>query len=155
MTTTAIPWPVAPDAVFVAPPGWSVPAGFDPRRGHLPDPTWPPAPEGWEFWGAPARPGAGAGFVQSVGKGKLVGGGVLAVVAVLLVVAAFSGDDDAASTGVGSCWTEGQTNVAPVACGSDDAAYRVSRVVDTAGSCSGPAGYLVDGDDFLCLESMP
>lgn len=80
--------PTAPDvdAVFVPPPGWSVPAGFDPRRGHLPDPAWPAAPEGWEFWAAPPVPGRVAGFVASVGPERLVLGGVLATVAVVLVV---------------------------------------------------------------------
>ncbi|HEX6887167.1 MAG TPA: SHOCT domain-containing protein [Candidatus Nanopelagicales bacterium] len=35
---------------FNPPPGWDVPSGFSPGEGWAPDPTWPAAPEGWEFW---------------------------------------------------------------------------------------------------------
>ena len=46
---------------FNPPPGWKLPAGFTPDTEWRPDPAWPPAPEGWEFWlpeAAPAAPAA-------------------------------------------------------------------------------------------------
>lgn len=41
---------------FNAPPGWHVPPNFVPTSDWRPDPSWPPAPQGWSFWvddGAP------------------------------------------------------------------------------------------------------
>lgn len=35
---------------FNPPPGWNVPEGFTPGSDWKPDPVWPAAPEGWEFW---------------------------------------------------------------------------------------------------------
>ncbi|MGB8020737.1 MAG: SHOCT domain-containing protein [Candidatus Nanopelagicales bacterium] len=35
---------------FNPPPGWQVPDGFTPDRDWRPDPTWPAAPDGWDFW---------------------------------------------------------------------------------------------------------
>jgi hypothetical protein len=35
---------------FNPPPGWQVADGFTPGNGWLPDPSWPAAPDGWEFW---------------------------------------------------------------------------------------------------------
>ena len=35
---------------FNPPPGWDVPEGFTPEDRWTPDPTWPAAPDGWEFW---------------------------------------------------------------------------------------------------------
>lgn len=35
---------------FNAPPGWDVPPDFVPTAGWQPDPSWPPAPQGWTYW---------------------------------------------------------------------------------------------------------
>ena len=35
---------------FNPPPGWQVADGFTPGNDWRPDPTWPAAPDGWEFW---------------------------------------------------------------------------------------------------------
>ena len=35
---------------FNPPPGWQVADGFTPSNDWRPDPAWPAAPEGWEFW---------------------------------------------------------------------------------------------------------
>ncbi len=35
---------------FNPPPGWLVEQGFTPGNDWRPDPAWPAAPEGWEFW---------------------------------------------------------------------------------------------------------
>ncbi|MGW6128929.1 LppU/SCO3897 family protein [Cellulomonas sp. NPDC055163] len=153
MSVPTIPLAPGTDAAFAPPPGWTVPAGFDPRRGHLPDPAWPAAPEGWEFWTAPRNPGRAAGFVAGVGPTKLILGGVLAVVAVFLVLGQVF-DDDVATDGMGSCWSAGTTDVRAVACGDSAAVYRVTSVVESAVSCTGPAGYLEDGTRFLCLEAI-
>jgi hypothetical protein len=57
---------------FNPPPGWQVADGFTPGNDWRPDPTWPAAPDGWEFWVAvpdappppppspPAAPASGA-----------------------------------------------------------------------------------------------
>ncbi|GEA87226.1 LppU/SCO3897 family protein [Cellulomonas cellasea] len=153
MSVPTIPFAPGVDARFTAPPGWAVPAGFDPRRGHLPDPAWPAAPDGWEFWAAPPAPGRAAGFVASAGPTRLALGGILAVVAVALVLGQVRGDDGA-TDGVGSCWSAGTTDVRAVGCDDSAAAYRVTSVVDSAVSCTGPAGYLEDGSRLLCLEAI-
>lgn len=37
--------------VFNPPPAWDVPDGeWRPPDGWVPDPSWPPAPDAWEFW---------------------------------------------------------------------------------------------------------
>ncbi len=41
---------------FNPPPGWDVPHGFTPASDWTPDPAWPPAPPGWEFWLPQAAP---------------------------------------------------------------------------------------------------
>ena len=35
---------------FNPPPGWQVADGFTPGNDWRPDPSWPAAPDGWEFW---------------------------------------------------------------------------------------------------------
>ena len=35
---------------FNPPPGWQVAEGFTPSNDWRPDPAWPAAPDGWEFW---------------------------------------------------------------------------------------------------------
>ncbi len=53
---------------FNPPPGWHVPAGFTPTPGWQPDPSWPAAPTGWNFWVDDA-----AGYDSASGYG--MGGG--------------------------------------------------------------------------------
>jgi hypothetical protein len=151
--TSSIPAELVAGSRFVAPPGWEVPAGFDPRLGHLPDPTWPAAPTGWAFWVAPTPPGKTAGFVAKVGATRLVIGGILAAIAVMLVLGQIF-DDSPEADGVGSCWAEGTSSVESVPCGSSAAAYRVTKVASSSDACDGPEGYLSDGTQFLCLEAV-
>jgi hypothetical protein len=42
---TEIPAAPGPEWLFAAPPTWTAPPGFDPRKGYVVDPTWPPAPD--------------------------------------------------------------------------------------------------------------
>ncbi len=35
---------------FNPPPGWPLPHDFVPSAGWQPDPSWPPAPAGWQLW---------------------------------------------------------------------------------------------------------
>ncbi|QOR71720.1 hypothetical protein IM660_05430 [Ruania alkalisoli] len=46
---------------FNPPPGWQVPSGFVPTPGWQPDPSWPAAPAGWNFWVDDATDSATAG----------------------------------------------------------------------------------------------
>lgn len=160
--------PAAPAAAvrFNPPPTWQAPAGFDPRRGHLSDPAWPAATEGWEFW--VTDPGAPVGLngapTTTLPRGRLEAGerrrlvltlGGLAVLVVVLVWAGVvGGKDDEVATGVGSCWTGGAW-AEPVSCDAADAAYVVESKVSTPQLCpvSSP-GYLEDGDDVLCLRPL-
>lgn len=41
---------------FNPPPGWPIAAGFEPTADWTPDPTWPPAPPGWQFFVANPTP---------------------------------------------------------------------------------------------------
>lgn len=43
---------------FNAPPGWNVPPDFVPSADWKLDPSWPPAPEGWNYWVDDAAPAA-------------------------------------------------------------------------------------------------
>lgn len=160
--------PAAPDAGvrFNPPPGWAVPAGFDPRRGHLADPAWPSAPEAWPFWVADASLGR-----ESVTQGTLpsatlprgrfeprerrrlmiVLACVLAFIGVMVWTGVASGDHDV-STGLGSCWSGG-ARVHAVSCDSSDAAYVVREIVDSPDQCPASSpGYIEYGGDVLCLH---
>ncbi|UFU05627.1 hypothetical protein [Ruania halotolerans] len=57
---------------FNPPPGWQVPAGFAPTQGWQPDPSWPQAPSGWNFWVDDA---AGYGEASQGGYGSQPGYG--------------------------------------------------------------------------------
>lgn len=143
----------APDTVFNAPPGWQTPAGFDPRRGHPVDPTWPAAPAGWQFW--VPRPGS-RGPVAALKRGWWgpVLGGV--VVLVLVAIATFSGPSSP-TDGIGSCWARGSNDqFASVDCSSSRATYRVSAVVAQARSCpSTSPGYFESTSGIECLAAIP
>ncbi len=161
-----IPAPPAGAVRFNAPPTWTVPQGFDPRRGHLSDPAWPAPPEGWSFWITdPAAAVASGVPTTTLPRGRLEAGerrrlvitlGGIALVIVLLVWAAVSsgGSEEEATPGVGSCWTGGEW-VDMVPCSSADAEYVVESKVGSPEQCpmSSP-GYLEEGDDILCLAPL-
>lgn len=159
---------VGPDAGvrFNPPPTWTVPAGFDPRRGHLADPAWPTAPEGWSFWVTDPTVGREAATRPSAAlpRGRLESGerrrlgialACAAAIAALVFWAASMSDSPEARAGIGSCWTDGSDFVNQVPCGSARAAYVVEREVSRPEQCPpGPAGYLEVGETFLCLRSL-
>lgn len=66
---------------FNPPPGWQVAEGFTPGNDWRPDPAWPAAPEGWEFWIAapdappPAPPAPGEPPPDSAPGGTPAGAG--------------------------------------------------------------------------------
>lgn len=61
--------------VFNPPPNWPIPQGFTPQEGWEPDPTWPPAPDGWQFWVLPDAPPGTSSVPPAVkDAGKKVGG---------------------------------------------------------------------------------
>ena len=140
---------------FQAPPGWDVPRGFDPRRGHLVDPAWPAAPADWQFWGPSPRPRGFLPWVRRVGWGPLVLGTIL-----LLVVVAVATTDDTTSSqgsGVGSCWSA-QTPTSEyfsIDCDSPDAQYQVVSEVGSAEDCGTSSdGYFEVGDIVQCLREV-
>lgn len=144
---------------FQPPPGWDVPHGFDPRRGHLADPAWPGAPDGWQFWGPAQRPTGFLPWVRRVGWGPLL----LGSLATLVVVAVATADDSVASQspadGIGSCWAAdaGQTaRFHPVDCASEDAQFRVVSEVTSPEECGATSqGYFEVGDRVQCLGLAP
>jgi hypothetical protein len=153
---TVLPQAPGPDFVFTPPPSWGAPAGFDPRRGHVVDPTWPPAPDGWQFWTLPvvspsARFGNG---LNKVGKLRIVFG----IVAVLLLgsrlTGLFGGGPD---TGVGSCWNAADGSKSePVDCSDSAARFKVTAEEPDPSQCpAGSTSYLdtrKDGDArYKCL----
>ena len=73
---TVIPQAPGPDFVFTPPPSWGAPTGFDPRKGHVVDPAWPPPPDGWQFWTLPVvSPATRLGNGQNkIGKLRIVFG---------------------------------------------------------------------------------
>lgn len=65
---------------FNPPPGWAVAAGFTPPEGWQPDPSWPAAPDGWQFWlpevppaPPPAAPGPQAAGSMASASAKASG----------------------------------------------------------------------------------
>lgn len=161
-----IPAPPAGAVRFNPPPGWDVPVGFDPRRGHLPDPTWAPPPPDWEFW----VPDSGAGrYPVTLPSATLPPGpapsrerwrtvfivlGVLAVAVGLALWASAAGGSSGAA--VGSCWTGvegGQMEEVP--CGSSRATHQVEdRVSDVVECPLTSDGYFEDGNAFLCVKPL-
>lgn len=162
--------PAAPEGAvrFNPPPTWSAPRGFDPRRGHLSDPTWPAPPEGWPLWVADSSAVLVGpdGPTTTLPRGTLeagerkrmllVGGGFALAVGLLIWFGLSGGlDDSAQQPGVGTCWTSGEW-VDVVPCSSDRAAYVVHSVVSTVGECPpGASSYVENGDDVLCLRPVP
>jgi hypothetical protein len=153
---TAVPQAPGPEFVFAAPPGWSAPQGFDPRRGHVVDPSWPAAPDGWQFWTLPvvhgsARLGNG---LNKIGKVRILFGAI-ALIVVLSRLSGLFGDGPA--TGVGSCWDAGDgSKSAPVDCSDSAAQYRVIAEVADPNVCPEASDTYLDSKDdgparFKCL----
>jgi hypothetical protein len=151
---TSAPVAGGQDTVFNPPPGWAVPAGFDPRRGHLADPAWPPAPVGWQLWVTRPKPRGLLAALKRGWWGPLAGS--LAVV-VLVVLATVVGSSSSPSDGVGSCWAKGSNGrLTSVDCSSTSAAYRVSAVVGSPAACgSASPGYFEDANGVECLAAIP
>lgn len=153
---------------FSPPPTWAVPTGFDPRRGHLPDPTWPAAPEGWTFWVPDAEAGreraqvptaslpVPTGLVRGERRRLGITLGALAVLVVGVIwLASATGDDDGREApGVGSCWAERSGGwLSEVPCGPGRADYVVVEVAATPEQCGlSTDGYVEIEGDILCLE---
>lgn len=159
-----IPAPPAGTPVrFNPPPDWPVPAGFDPRRGHLADPTWPPPPEGWQFWVRDTAAGRERASLPATalpappGQARAERRRVIVVVAVVAAVIGLfwwwgAGRGDSM---VGTCWAaQGDGDVLrEVSCGPLRADYVVVEVTQTPDDCPIQAGsYLEKGGDVLCLE---
>ncbi|WP_448630079.1 hypothetical protein [Cellulomonas soli] len=140
---------------FQAPPGWQVPSGFDPRRGHLVDPAWPAAPEGWQFWAPTPRPGGFLGWVKRAGWGPILLGSLLLLIAIALVTT--GGDTSDTGTGVGSCWSADSptSQFHTVDCASDAAQYEVISEVGSVQECADPQGpYFEVGSLVQCLREV-
>lgn len=161
MTAQAPP----PGVRFNPPPGWAVPAGFDPRRGHLPDPAWPTAPADWQFWVVDPAVGRERAQVPVTAlpptadqrrKERVR----LALILVGVLFAGFLvfllGRNDDGGGGVGSCWTDAPAGerVVEVSCGSSRAVWEVTQVVTDPVQCPASAAAYIegDGDTFLCVR---
>lgn len=149
-----IPPPSDPTLRFNPPPGWDAPYGFDPRKGHLLDPAWPPPPPGWELWVRPPRSEHRDNVLTRVGAPRLVGGLLIAGLAVLLIF--HSVDSSTTPTGVGSCWAAGTgagDQFEAVRCDSDRAEYTVdSEVADPSQCPVTSAMYFETGGVVQCLS---
>jgi hypothetical protein len=97
---TTIPDAPGPDYAFTPPPNWPAPPGFDPRRGHIVDPTWPEPPPDWQFWTKAAVPVA---VRAGVSRGTWVRIAIGVVILIFVVSRFVSGGSDA-GTHTGSCW---------------------------------------------------
>jgi hypothetical protein len=141
---TVIPQAPGPEFVFTPPPSWNAPAGFDPRRGHLVDPVWPPAPDGWQFWNQPVIPPATRFMsrLNSVGKVRIV----IGVLAVLFVLSRFFGVfGGGPPTGLGSCWKGADgSKYTPVDCSDSSAQYKVNAEESDPALCPPPADSYLD-----------
>jgi hypothetical protein len=124
---------------FNPPPTWRTFPGFDPRLGHVPDPTWPPAPADWVWWVPnPARAYAYAPPPRSKYRKPLrvVLFGLVAMVMITGFVAnLFNGWADRPTTGVGSCWAPDGKGLIAVSCKSDRATYTLVGDVKSPSSC--------------------
>jgi hypothetical protein len=153
---TVLPQAPGPEFVFTPPPSWSAPLGFDPRRGHVVDPAWPPAPDGWQFWTLPivskaARFGNG---LNRIGKVRIVFG-VIALLFVFSRLGGLFGHDPA--TGVGSCWEVADgSKYAPVDCSHSSAQFKVNAEESDPTDCPATSeSYLDSKEDgaarYKCL----
>lgn len=161
---TTIPPSPGPGWVFNPPPGWNAPAGFDPAKGHVVDPTWPDAPPDWQFWTEPPPiPVSLSG--STPGRSGLsrttwirIGIGAFAIILLITRLTWLFGSGQ--DTGVGSCWkSNGGTQYTPVDCSDPAAAYKVSATVSDPDSCpSSSDSYLETNESgsskYRCLEPV-
>jgi hypothetical protein len=148
--------------VFNPPPGWSTPMGFDPRRGHLADPTWPSPPEGWAFWVADSSAGPERAALPSValpptkeqaGKERRRLVIILGVVGLIMGGAIFLAVNTPEPVpDVGSCWSGNGDWLNEVPCGPEADYVAVKQATTPQGCRFSSGGYLEFGDAFLCLE---
>ena len=148
--------PVDRSWVFNPPPMWSTFPGFDPRLGHLPDPTWPPAPAGWVWW--VPNPAMAVAYVpkapSKVRKPLLiVFGGLIAMVMIGgLVANLFNGWMDEPTTGVGSCWAPEGKGLKSVSCKSSQATMRMVGDVKSPSMCPrGTTEVTARNATYVCL----
>ncbi|MCV2393122.1 hypothetical protein OEB99_02260 [Actinotalea sp. M2MS4P-6] len=158
--------PEGASVLFNPPPGWAAPAGFDPRRGHLVDPAWPSAPEGWAFW----LPDASAGRehaalpsttlrpTQAEARSVRLRNRLIVVGAVVVVVgiglAAWAGLASSSNQpGAGSCWGGSSEWLHEVPCSSAEADYVAVGRTASPDECPYTSDTYLDlGDAILCLE---
>lgn len=149
---------------FNPPPAWGAPEGFDPRRGHLSDPAWAPAPEGWQFWVPDPAAGADPSVVlphTSLPRGRLESRERLRLVLAVTVLLGLAGvimwavaESEPPPPGVGSCW-RGDEWMYEVPCSSSEATHIVESRVTEPEDCSlTSSSYLEEGDMILCLRSL-
>ena len=141
-------------AYLQVPPKLARPPGFDPRRGHLVDPSSASsAPPGWQFWVSVApqrRP------MSLLSKIALAIGILMALGAAGRLIHTV----DAATTpsGVGSCWTAKNSTgtITPVRCSDRTAHYTVVSEVASEADCPAIAVGTVASDRkgyWLCLTT--
>jgi hypothetical protein len=156
---TALPPAPGPEYVFTPPPSWTAPQGFDPRRGHVVDPSWPPAPDGWQFWTRPILPSATrfADGLNKVGKARILFGAVALILVVVRLGGFFGGGP---ATGVGSCWEGANGSKSkPVDCSDSSAQYRVIAQTSDLDQCPAAADSYLDTEKdgasrYKCLEPI-
>jgi hypothetical protein len=153
--TGAAPQAPGPEWAFNPPPDWGAPAGFDPRRGYVADPSWPPAPPGWAFWVKPVVPRAAKdNLFKRIGIWRIV----IGVAAVIFLITRFT--SHGAATDTGSCWTHASgAAYKPVSCSSSSATLRVTSETADPSTCpDNGAGYLDSKKDgstrYRCLEPV-
>jgi hypothetical protein len=149
-----IPPATSADLEFNPPPNWPAPAGFDPRRGHTVDPTWPEPPIGWTFWTKSAKQASGS-WITRVGRRRLLSGTLTTLIAIFFLIQHFT--TASIPSGVGSCWApvgSSTEKFEPVRCGSTEAMYKVEKLVSNAADCPDTSeGYFEDNGKFLCASS--
>jgi hypothetical protein len=131
--------PFDPSWTFNPPPMWTVPRGYDPRLGHLPDPTWPPPPVDWVWW-VPNVAMLAHSVPPPMSHGRkrmLVAGGSLVGLLIVggVVADVFTGWAEQPATGVGSCWTPDGNGFVAVSCKSGEATYTLVGDVKSTSMC--------------------
>jgi hypothetical protein len=157
---TVLPPAPGPEYVFTPPPSWGTPEGFDPRRGHVVDPSWPSAPDGWQFWTLPIVPPAtrfGNGL-NRIGKGRILFGAIALVFVVIRLGGLFGGGP---ATGVGSCWEGANGSKSkPVDCSDSSAKFRVIAQTPDPYQCPAASDSYLDSKEdgasrYKCLVPIP
>lgn len=157
-----IPEPTPGAVLFNPPPGWAVPNGFDPRRGHLVDPAWPSPPNGWSFWvpdpaGGRERASLPTAVLPQAPEERRRANRRLAIAlggtGVVLAAVLWWAVTDSQGPGVGSCWTTaGDDWLEEVSCDGAAVDFVVVERTTSPDACPASAwDYLELGSDVLCL----